>query len=235
MNDNRDCSEQKPATVEQVSHPAKPNLTQAFYDRISHVYDLIADGGEHEARERGLRQLAVQPGESVLEIGYGTGHSLVQLAQAVGPSGQVTGVDLSSGMHDVASKRVSEANLQSRVRLLVGEVPPLPFSDDQFDVVTMSFTLELFPLNVIPEVLHECRRVLRPGGRLGIVSMAKVPDDETESLLEKTYVWMHQHFPHIVDCQPIPLEQLLTEAGFTLSVHERISLFTMPVAVVVAR
>lgn len=51
----------------------------------------------------------------------------------------------------------------------------------------------------------------------------------------KRIALLTQHFPHIVDCQPIPLEQLLTEAGFTLSVHERISLFTMPVAVVVAR
>ncbi|MEZ6106104.1 MAG: hypothetical protein R3B96_08335 [Pirellulaceae bacterium] len=51
------------------------NATQQFYDRISQVYDFIADGGEHRAREIGLRRLAIQPGESVLEIGYGTGHS----------------------------------------------------------------------------------------------------------------------------------------------------------------
>lgn len=211
------------------------NLTQQFYDRISHAYDLIADGGEHEARERGLQLLEVQPGESVLEIGYGTGHSLVQLAKSVGESGRVTGIDISSGMRDVAQKRVSESGVESRVELLVGEVPPLPMLDKSFDVVTMSFTLELFPLDSIPEVLAECRRVLKPGGRLGVVSMATIAEGEDASVLERTYIWMHTHFPHIVDCQPIPVERLITEAGFTLDKQERISLFTMPVAIVVAK
>ncbi|MEZ6062122.1 MAG: methyltransferase domain-containing protein [Planctomycetaceae bacterium] len=210
------------------------NLTQQFYDRISHAYDLIADGGEREARERGLEWLNVQPGESVLEIGYGTGHSLVQLANLAGPNGQVTGIDISPGMRDVARKRVSEAGVAGQVELLVGAVPPLPMKDDSFDVVTMSFTLELFPLDTIPAVLAECRRVLKPGGRLGVVSMASVKSGDEESLLERTYVWMHTHFPHIVDCQPIPVEQMIAEAGFALNKQERISLFTMPVAVVVA-
>jgi len=98
----------------------------------------------------------------------------------------------------------------------------------------MSFTLELFPLDVIPEVLAECKRVLKPNGRMGVVSMATMDVGDSESALERTYIWMHTHFPHIVDCQPIPLERLLQEAGFTLTKHERIDLFTMPVAVVVA-
>jgi demethylmenaquinone methyltransferase/2-methoxy-6-polyprenyl-1,4-benzoquinol methylase len=211
------------------------NLTQQFYDRISHAYDLIADGGEHAARERGLLLLDVQPGESILEIGYGTGHSLVQLAKSVGESGRVTGIDISPGMRDVAQKRVSEAGVEGQVELRVGAVPPLPMEDGSFDVVAMSFTLELFPLETIPTVLSECRRVLRPGGRLGVVSMASVEDGDEESVLERTYIWMHTHFPHIVDCQPIPVEKMITDAGFTLDKHERISLFTMPVAIVVAK
>ncbi|MEZ6131421.1 MAG: methyltransferase domain-containing protein [Planctomycetaceae bacterium] len=211
------------------------NLTQQFYDRISHAYDLIADGGEHAAREQGLRVLGVQPGETVLEIGYGTGHSLVQLAKLVGPDGRVTGIDISPGMRDVARERVSQAGVAERVELLVGEVPPLPIGDDSFDVVTMSFTLELFPLEKIPAVLAECRRVLKPGGRLGVVSMASVAADDDPSVLERTYIWMHTHFPHIVDCQPIPVEKMIAEAGFTLDKQERISLFTMPVAIVVGK
>ncbi len=210
------------------------STTQRFYDRISHAYDLIADGGEHVAREKGLELIDVQPGESVLEIGYGTGHSLVALAQSVGEAGSVTGVDISPGMRDVARARLKQAGCEGRVELLVHAAPPLPFSDHSFEVVTMSFTLELFPLDVIPEVLAECKRVLKPNGRMGVVSMATMDVGDSESALERTYIWMHTHFPHIVDCQPIPLERLLQEAGFTLTKHERIDLFTMPVAVVVA-
>ncbi len=195
---------------------------------------MIADGGEHTARERGLELLNVQTGESVLEIGYGTGRALIALAESVGDSGRVTGIDISPGMRDVAQKRVHAAGKDANVELTVGTVPPLPFDDASFDVVTMSFTLELFAIETIPQVLSECRRVLKSGGRLGVVSMATVEEGKRESVLERTYVWMHTHFPHIVDCQPIPLEQLLTDAGFSLDNHERIDLFTMPVAIAVA-
>lgn len=205
-----------------------------FYDRISHAYDLIADGGEHVARERGLELLAAKSGESVLEVGFGTGHSLVALAGSVGESGSVTGVDISSGMRDVALKRLQAESCEHRVDLRVQSVPPLPFDDAAFDAIAMSFTLELFPIETIPEVLRECRRVLKSSGRIGVVSMATVADGESESVLERTYVWMHTHFPHFVDCQPIALEQLVSEAGFRIDAQERIDLFTMPVAIVVA-
>lgn len=211
------------------------NPTRSFYDRISGVYDAVADGGEHVAREKGLQLLDVQPGERVLEVGFGTGHSLVSLAEAVGADGHVDGVDISEGMRDVAHKRLVTSGVESRVTLKVAQCPPLPYEDDQFDVVSMSFTLELFPLDVIPEVLRETARVLRAGGRLGVVSMATTLAGEKDSVLERTYKWMHQHFPHIVDCQPIPLETLVKDAGFELTKSERLSLFTMPVAAIVGR
>ena len=206
-----------------------------FYDRISGAYDAIADGGEHVARERGLDVLAVQPGERVLEIGYGTGHSLVSLAEAVGVSGHVCGIDISEGMQSVAAQRIAQAGCRDHVDLTTGEVPPLPYEANQFDVVSLSFTLELFPLEVIPEVLNESRRVLADGGRLGVVSMATVLPEDRESVLEMTYKWMHRHFPHIVDCQPIDAERLIRESGLSITHQERLSLFTMPVAVVVAQ
>ena len=75
-----------------------------FYDRISHVYDHIADANEHNAREIGEKMLAIQPGELVLEVGFGTGNSVVHFAKSVGPSGHVTGIDASPGMRAVAEK-----------------------------------------------------------------------------------------------------------------------------------
>jgi len=208
-------------------------LTRQFYDRISAAYDLIADSGEHAAREKGLEALDVQPGEQVLEIGYGTGHCVLELAQSVGENGNVSGVDISSGMHDAAIQRLANAGLAERVDLRVAAVPPIPWPDNTFDVVTMSFTLELFPLEQIPAVLAESKRVLRPTGRIGIVSMSVTPDGEKDSVIEKTYKWMHQHFPHIVDCQPIAAARLLEDAKFRL-IHETIlDIWSMPVAVLV--
>ena len=96
------------------------NQTRSFYDRISRGYDLIADSSEHAIRERGIRALGLSQGQRVLEIGYGTGHGLLSLADAVGKTGQVHGVDISSGMTAVARARIGSAGLRN-VTLTVGD------------------------------------------------------------------------------------------------------------------
>lgn len=214
---------------------SETDATRHFYDRISGVYDMLADADEHAAREKGLQALAVQPGEYVLEIGFGTGHSLVSLAEAVGPDGMVCGVDISQGMHDAALHRLQQSGLADRVDIRVAAIPPLPWPDEQFDAVSMSFTLELFPLEVIPDVLAECRRVMKPSGRIGVVSMSVTPEGEKDSMMEKTYKWMHRHFPHIVDCQPIDAVKHLEEAGYTITHSEHMEIWSMPVVVLVGR
>ncbi len=209
--------------------------TRDFYNRISTSYDAIADSSEHAAREKGLEALAVQSGEHVLEIGFGTGHSLVQLAQAVESSGSVTGIDVSEGMKEVAEKRVQEAGVADRVKLVIDDAKKLPFQDDQFDVVTMSFTLELFELDVIPSVLAEIRRVLRPTGRVGIVSMATTPEGQDESTLTKIYKWLHRHFPHFIDCQPIDAAKFVEDAGFEITHRTDLKIWSLPVIVLVGK
>ena len=211
-----------------------PETNQSFYDRISHAYDLISDAGEHKARERGEKALDVQAGERVLELGFGTGNTLLHLIEAAGESGHVSGIDVSPGMLAVASKKIGAKGFQERVDLKVGDARELPFEDGSFDAVFTSFTLELFPLEDIPAVLKEVARVLKPSGRFGVVSMATVAEGEKPSELEKTYIWMHQHFPHIVDCQPIDVVQLVSDAG--LEVHKTIemTIWSMPVRAVVA-
>jgi len=91
----------------------------------------------------------------------------------------------------------------------------------------------LFPLEEIPGVLAECERVLRPGGRIGVVSMATVKEGQNTTVLEKAYVWMHRHFPHIVDCQPIDVEAVVTTAGFQIAKVVEMEIWTMPVRRVV--
>jgi demethylmenaquinone methyltransferase/2-methoxy-6-polyprenyl-1,4-benzoquinol methylase len=210
------------------------DATRTFYDRISRVYDALADASEHEGRERGLELLAPAPGERILEVGFGTGHGLVALAEAVGASGHVSGIDLSEGMARVSRQRLADAGVEDRVDLRVAAAPPLPWADASFDAVTMSFTLELFPDAVIPEILSETRRVLRPGGRLGVVSMSASAPGESDSALTNTYKWLHRHFPHIFDCRPIDVPSHLREAGFDPRQAEEMSIWTLPVVALVA-
>jgi ubiquinone/menaquinone biosynthesis C-methylase UbiE len=159
--------------------------TRTFYDRISRAYDVIADGSERACRDRGVELLDAKPGERVLELGFGTGHVLVALAAAVGSTGRVCGLDISSGMLTVARDRVAEAGLRNVV-LTLGDARRLCFRDATFDAAFMSFTLELFDAEAITNVLGELRRVLRPGGRLGVVAMAS--NTSTNAMVE-IYKW----------------------------------------------
>jgi demethylmenaquinone methyltransferase/2-methoxy-6-polyprenyl-1,4-benzoquinol methylase len=84
------------------------------------------------------------------------------------------------------------------------------------------------------QLLAELRRVLRPTGRLAVVAMATASEGQSDSLVEKTYKWMHQHFPHIVDCRPIDAVAKVTAAGFEVVDQRRLDLWTMPVVALVA-
>jgi demethylmenaquinone methyltransferase/2-methoxy-6-polyprenyl-1,4-benzoquinol methylase len=198
--------------------------TRAFYDGISGAYDLIADSSEHAARDLGLRALGVSSGERVLEIGCGTGHALVSLAGEVGPTGQVRGVDVSSGMMAVARRRIESAGLRN-VALTIGDARVLCFRSSVFDAVFMSFTLELFE-RTMPDVLAEVRRVLCIGGRLGIVAMSDT--GETNAMIE-LYAWLHRRWPQFVDCRPINLVGALQAAPFQIANVQATAIWGLPV------
>jgi len=199
------------------------------YNRMSHWYDLFA-GSEKRFTDLGLRLLIIQPGEKVLEIGFGTGHSLVEFAQAVGGSGKVYGIDISDGMYAAAHSRVQRAGLVERVDLQLGDAASLPFANSFFDAVFISFTLELFDTLDIPVVLGECKRVLRKGGRIGIVAMA-----EGDSLAVRLYEWAHARIPTLLDCRPIPVREMVSGAGFLVTETAEMSMWGLPVNVITAR
>lgn len=209
----------------------KKQATKAYYDRLSRWYDLLAGQAEKKCKERGLELLNAQPGETILEIGYGTGHCLKALAQSVGEGGRVYGIDLSEGMLQAAQVRLRKAGLLDKVELKQGDALRLPFTDSFFNALYMSFTLELFDTPEMHLVLRECKRVLRAGGRISIVSMAR---KEREGLMVKLYDWAHRKWPVYVDCRPVNARSEIEQAGFHTERIVEQSLFGLPVDITLA-
>ncbi len=200
------------------------------YDRMSPFYDYFAGIFEQNYRNLALKRLNITAGETVLEVGFGTGHCLKQMAEAVGEEGKVYGIDLSSGMLAASKRRLQKAGLWPRVELTCDDAMKMPYANNKFDAVFSSFALELFDSPEIPQVLAEIRRVLRLNGRVGIISMSK---EDRASLLLKLYEWLHQKLPQYVDCRPIYVGQSIKDAGFGIQYTERVSLLGLPGDIVI--
>jgi len=201
---------------------------KVFYNRISRVYDLLADRNEGPIRNAALDLLKALPGERVLEIGFGTGHVLLALAGAVGPTGKVLGIDLSDRMVKRSQRDLSAAGLLERCELRCCDASELPYAAESLDAVFMSFTLELFDTPEIPEVLSECRRALKPGGRMVVAGVSK---EEPGNFWLRIFEWMHVHMPRFVDCRPIYVRRALEAAGFQVRASLRMSMW-IPVEIV---
>ncbi len=201
-----------------------------LYDRISGIYAYLS-AFERKHAEMALECLSVEENETVLEIGFGSGHCLERIAKSVGERGGTYGIDISWGMLTATRKRLERAGLLNRTKLCCGDAATLPYGNEAFDAVFMSYTLELFDTPEIPKLLQETKRVLKPGGRLGVISMSK---EDGDSLLLRLYEWAHRKWPKYLDCRPIFVEQSIRDAGYEIRRKEKVSLFGLPSEIVIA-
>jgi ubiquinone/menaquinone biosynthesis C-methylase UbiE len=205
---------------------------KASYDKMSRWYDTLAGSSEWKYTERGLQKLGAEEGETLLEIGFGTGHAILALAQSVGNSGKVYGIDISEGMLNITQARIKEASLSERVELKLGDAAKLPFEENFFDAIFMSFTLELFDTPEMPTVLRQCQRVLRSGGRICVVAMSK---KGKAGVMLRLYEWAHEKIPNYVDCRPIFAQEMLQDVGFQILDVTEFSMWGLPVEIVLAK
>ena len=208
------------------------------YGVVSRFYALAEGIFEKGLRQRGLQLLSVVPGEIVLEIGVGTGYSLKEIANSVGENGKAYGIDITPQMLELTRKRLQEAGLMDRVELNEGDARSMPYEDNKFDAAYLASTLELFDTLDIPKVLNEIKRVLKPGGRLGIVSLTKEGWEGSlfMRLFMRFYEWLHQKFPKYVSCRPIYLEKSVEDSAYEIIKTEKFILFQLvPWKLLVAR
>lgn len=159
---------------------ASPVGIAGVFDRAADTYDNVGVPWFGPIAEGLVDQLAVRPGEQVLDIGCGSGAALMPLAHAAGPTGSVLGVDLAPRM--VARAGRAAADLPHvAVRVADARAPDLPPSS--FDVVAAS--LVLFFLPDPAAAVHTWTQLLVGGGRLGVATFG--PQDERWKQIDSVF------------------------------------------------
>lgn len=158
-----------------------------------------------------------KPGMKILDLASGTGEPAITLASRVGAEGQVTALDLSAELLEIAANRALQRGLKN-VRMQQADAHRLPFPDQSFDLVTSRFGVMFFENCV--SALGEAHRVLKPGGRACFLAWGPFEQPYWQSMMG--VVVKHVGRPAIVPDGPNPfkfsepgsLSSVLREAGF---------------------
>jgi len=132
--------------------------------RWAFAYDLLLNiiwhGSERTYREKTLEHAGLRTGESVLDVGCGTGTLAIAAKRRVGPTGRIFGLDASREMISRARKKATGARAGAEA---------LPFADATFDVVLSTTVFHCLPNHTRDLCIREMVRVLKPNGRLLLI------------------------------------------------------------------
>jgi len=131
----------------------------ARYDFLNHLLSLGLDIGW---RKRVAKETGKLDCSRILDVCTGTGDMAIQLCEYWRGSAHIEGLDFSRGLIEIGRKKVKKANLDDKIDLIEGNAERLPFEDEQFDAVTITFGLR--NINDRRKALEEFHRVTVSGG-----------------------------------------------------------------------
>lgn len=228
----------------QMAQGAAADAVQELFDRIAPVYDdlnQLLSLGQHKIwKQMALKWANPQSGNTALDICCGSGDVAIMLADRVGVQGKVYGLDFAAEQLKTAQARSSK---YGNLTWIQGDALQLPFEDNQFDCVTMSYGLR--NVQDITAALKEMQRVLKPGAKAAILNMHR-PDNPLVRGFQKWYLdtivvpaakrlGMTEEYAYIgpsLDRFPVGAEQvaLARQVGFQ-AIHYPIAEGTMGVLV----
>jgi ubiquinone/menaquinone biosynthesis C-methylase UbiE len=161
---------------------AIPDFMAGFYSLIARKSPCIRDIHTEVAREVAAE---ISSGR-LLDIGTGPGYVPFEIAKRA-PGLEIIGIDLSSGMIEIADRNARELGISERVRFEVADAARLPFEEGYFDFVIS--TLSLHHWRNPAACIKEIHRVLKENGRAYIYDLRRDATKEAESQLKKKYGW----------------------------------------------
>jgi ubiquinone/menaquinone biosynthesis C-methylase UbiE len=170
------------ARMELTERTAKSARVAAVFDRVADVYDTVGVPWFTPIAQQLVRLAAPAPGERALDVGCGRGAATAALAEAIGPGGHVTGIDLSPRMVEACAADMVGLDLSNiDVQVMDASSPSLPAAS--YDLVVSS--LVVFFLPDPPAALIAWRHLLAPGGRLALSTFAR--RDQVWEMVDATF------------------------------------------------
>ncbi len=143
----------------------------AIADRYDFLNTALSFNQDKYWRRFAVKQAALPVGGRGLDVCCGTGMLSIELAKSVQGAATITGLDFSEEMLAVGRNNVNQSGFADAIELLQGNAMKLPFADNTFDCATIGFALRNVP--DIKQVISEMRRVVKPGGRVVSLELAK--------------------------------------------------------------
>ncbi len=154
---------------------SKEEFVHSVFTKIAYRYDLmntvLSFNRDKYWRSFAVARAELQPGDHALDVCCGTGMLALAQAQAVGPTGRVTGLDFCDEMLKMAQKNIASSSLGEIIHLVQGNAMALPWADNVFNCATIGFALRNVP--DIRRTLAEMTRVVKPGGKVVSLELAK--------------------------------------------------------------
>lgn len=201
------------------------------YDLLSRFYDLLSGKAEQRIVHDSLEILLPVFNGSILDIGCGTGSTLLDLKKELPHDSFISGLDISLGMCQKALRKIGNNKEKGWSNICCGNALYIPYKPNSFDFILMSFTLELFPVDLYEMLMKECRRILKPHGKILLVCMAH---DHQGKWIYRLYCWAHEKFSRVIDCKPVDAGLILLHNGFNVIETEKRDIYGLPVSITLA-
>lgn len=159
-------------TPYETSDPKKKQVAEMFdnisgsYDFLNHFFSL---GIDKQWRKKAIKILKEDRPKEILDVATGTGDFAFE-AMKLNPD-KIVGIDISDGMLEIGRKKINKRGMSDKMTFLNADSENLPFEDESFDAVTVSFGVRNF--QDLLAGLKEIQRVLRPGGKAIILEFSK--------------------------------------------------------------
>jgi ubiquinone/menaquinone biosynthesis C-methylase UbiE len=197
-----------------------------LYDLMGASYDWFSFY-EARAKRRALQLFAPAPGQQLLNVGCGTGKEHRALMRGVNPGGQAYGLEASRNMAALAHRR-------TETPLLQGDAAWLPYAAECFDGVFCTYVLDLLPAEDLPVTVQGFRRVLKPGGRLALLSLTEGCNISSRAFVGLWKLAYRLSPLACGGCRPLQLADLVMASGFQIIERQVIVQLGVPSELILA-